>query len=252
MRRTSITAALLGLALSPAAMGEETISAGFGGGNGICGNWQPSASIAYDRDSDDLAAHTYLTVGPNGSCDGQGISIDAAVTKMFQYRGPWSGFVEAGYDRRTIAFEYGVKSFRGYDVEAASAIAGIRYDCGDECSIRLGYNAVKTPKVRVADGADPYPDGNASRIFLAANYEFVDEWEVSADTNFTVSTVRLGRTGAFIDLAASVTFGAHKLEHPAPGSVAALDDGGSPIVGQYLARRDAPSPIYSIHVGWRF
>lgn len=221
---------------------ETSISAGFGGGNGQCGSFEPAASIAYDRDSDDLAAHTHIAVGPNGSCAGQGTTIDAAVTKVFPYSGPWGGFVTGGYDERTIPFEYGVKTFRGYGVKTVSAIAGVRYDCGDECSIRIGYNAVDAP---LAKG------GDASSVFLAANYEVMDQWELSGDTNFTVTSFRLGRTGSVMDVSAGVVFGAHRLDHPAPSTLPALDDGGSAIPGVDLTRRDPPSPIYTIHVGWR-
>ena len=221
-------------------LAETSMSAGFGGGNEQCGGFEPNGSIAYDRDSDDLAAHMYLKVGPNGSCSGQGFSIDSAVTKIFPYRGPWGGFVTGAYDRRTIPFEFGVKNFRGYDVDAISAIVGLRYDCGDECSIRLGYNAVETAK---ANG------GNTSPVFLAANYELFDEWEISGDTNFTVTNFRIGRTGSILDVSAGVTFGAHNLAHPAPSMVPALDDDGDAIPGHYWTRRDPPSPLYSIHIG---
>lgn len=255
------------LLFANATFAETTVSAGFGGSNGQCGTFEPNASISYDRDSDDVAAHTYLTVGPNGGCDGQGITIDAAITKIYSLRGPWGGFITGGYDQRTVPFEYvpdatdpditlnGAKVNLGTKVVSPAAIAGIRYDCGDECSIRLGYNAVETDLAELK--SDGTTHKKASPIFLAANYEVMDKWELSADTNFTVTNLRVSRDVADEDIfiTAGVTFGAHKLDSPAEAKhTISVDRDGNGTVDEAITLDEAgaPSPLYQLAIGWRF
>ena len=228
---------LLAVALAATiAFADDSLSAGFGASNAACGSGEPTANVRYDRDSDDIPAHFRLAVGPNGSCTGQGISVDAYVGKR-EYRGDHVfGLVAAGYDSRTVPFEYvraidadPFKHFHGERVETVQALIGLGYDCGDNCSVRLVYNVVETP---LWDG------GNMSPVSIAATYEWASV-EFNAEANPDVQSLDVSWSDGGMEVSGSISWGMQDLDNSAP-----------PTIGDY-AQAGAPDPLYSVSFGWR-
>ena len=223
MRKFHIFIAAVLLALAATALGqpaERTISAGFGVGNGQCGSAEPFGTISVDLDSDDMPLHFDLRVGPNGGCTGQFAAINAQVAKRLYFRqgpmqGRWFAFAAGGYDRGVVAHEFmpllprptePFKRIRGFEYEAVQALVGGGLDCGDNCSLRLSYDVVETP---LAGG------GTALPIRLAGSYQLLDDIELDANTDFTVTEVTIRREAGILVLRGGLVFGAHRLQSDA-------------------------------------
>jgi len=211
MKIVFVLAAILGAAA--AAAQDRTISAGFGVSNTQCGTAEAYGSISLDVDSDDVPMHFDLAVGPNGGCDGQGTSINAQVAKRLYYNsGSFFSFVAGGYDRGVAPHEFvdpasgPFKLFRGFTYEQVQALVGLGYDCGDNCSVRVSYDAVETKK---ANGDKTLP------IRLAVSYRLAGSYEFDANTDFTLTELNLRKETGVVVLRAGVTFGAHKLQNDA-------------------------------------
>ena len=218
---------------------DVSVSADLGYGNAACGTGEPSFGIRYDRDSDDVPAHFRLRGGPNGSCSGQGIAVDAYVAKRRPVTDNTFGYVAAGYDSRTVPFEYvrtdvngdPFKHFHGERVESVQALVGVGYDCGNNCSIRVAYNMVDTP---LAAG------GSVAPVQIGITYQVADiEFNVTADD--TVQTFTAAWEASDIVVSADVTYGATDLANDAPASF----EGGYVLAG-------APDVLYGVSVGLRF
>ena len=217
---------------------DKTMSAGLGLSNGACGTGEPTASIAYDRDGDTIPAHFKLGVGPNGSCDGQGVTVDALVEGRYYVREQLFALAGAGYDLRTVPFEYaatswGTKQFRGERVETVQALFGLGYDGGD-WSVQAAYNVVEN---KLSGGDNLFP------VQLNARWNLAD-LELSGTTNVDTHTMAASYIYRKIELAGSVSFGFHKLDNPAPDYLAGD--------GLMFLRADAPSPLYNFTIRWVF
>ena len=215
-------------------------SAGFGVGNAACGSAEPTASVVYDDNSDSLPMHFRLGVGPNGSCSGQGVSVDALVEGRRYVNERYYGVVGAGYDLRTVPFEYdatawGTKQFRGEGVETVQAIFGGGVDSGSGFA-QITYNVVEND---LNDG------DKLSPISITAGQRFFDDRvEVNATTNFDTAAISADATHGNIVVGVSASFGFHKLDNPAPEYL----DGGDVMYNQVSPE----SPLYAANVRWRF
>ena len=156
LQRFLLVGALLAIGIlaffAPSAAADDSFSARLGIGNAACGSGEPFGGLTYDRDSDDIPVRFSIDIGPNGSCTGQSVAVSGYAAKRHYITGPWFGVAVASYDSRTVPFEYvrpGVadpfKHFHGERVEAVRLEFGPGYDCGDNCSVRLVFNAVDTP-----------------------------------------------------------------------------------------------------------
>ena len=214
------------------------MSAGLGLSNAACGTGEPTASVSYDRDGDVIPAHFRLGVGPNGSCDGQGVTVDALVEGRYYVREQVFTLVGAGYDLRTVPFEYaatswGTKQFRGERVETVQALFGLGYDGGD-WSIQAAYNVVEN---KLSDGDDLFP------VQINARWN-LDDIELSGTTNIDTHTMAASYKYGKIMFTGGVSYGFHKLDNPAPDYL--MGD------GQKYMRADPADPLYSFNVEWVF
>lgn len=248
-RRFAILLMALLLAFPAAAADKNTqdvpdtdFSAGIDYENATCGTGEFGFSTLYDRDSDSIRGHMAFSGSPNGSCSGQGLSIDTVIEKQHNVRGNLFTVVGGGYDRRTVPFEYlapyggsNFKFFRGTTVETASAHFGFGYDLGENRYVQVVYNAVEN---RLNDGSKLNP------ISLVASYEINDDIELNATTNF--DTHQFGATWDVgpIELSANVSVDFQKLEHPAPMY---LDEGG-----QMFMRAGSKPTLYHFAARWNF
>ena len=215
-----------------ASAADQTFSAGVGGGNGQCGEFEPEAVIAYDRDSRETPAHVNVRVGPNGSCSGQGVTVDAQAAYNFDLSHGFYATVVGGYDRRTVPFEYdnaGVESFKLFHsvgVETVTAAVGVGYRL-PVGTVAVVANAVDNP---LADGSNLLP---VAVIASVAVFDVEVDATVQAEGIWDVRASRaLGRFRAGV----SVAHNGHRLDHPAP----AVLDG--------RARLGGPNPTYGFDV----
>ena len=226
---------LTALVCGSAGAADTTFVAGFGGGNGACGEFEPRAFVEFDRDDAARPAHVNVSVGPNGSCTGQGVTIDASVAQRFDVSGDLFAVVSAGYDRRTVPFEYlgcpdGFKCFHSAGVETSSVAvgAGYRLSVG---TVSVNYNAVRNA---LADGGDLSPVSVTGSVAVAG-----------AEIDFTVHDegiwdARVTRAFGRIQFGASVANNSHLLDHAAPAVMSGLDRAGG------------PNPLYGFDFGVRF
>ena len=219
-------------------------SAGFGFANAACGSGKPTFNFDYDRDSDDIPAHFRMGIGPNGSCAGQGVRVDAYVAKRKYLRGGDNLFLvaAAGYDSRTVPFEYvrtdlanasdPFKHFHGERVETIQGLAGVGWDCGDNCSIRVLWNFVDSPLLA---------GGNVGPVQVAATYEVFESVELNLTADDTIRTLDVSWESDGMRVTGSMTYGANDLDNGAP---AAFDDGS-------YVQAGSPDPLYAVNFGWK-
>ena len=214
---------------------DSTFVAGFGGGNGACGDFEPRAFVEYDRDDAARPIHVNVSVAPNGSCTGQGIVIDASAEQRFDVSDTIYAVVAAGYDRRTVPFEYegcpdGFKCFHSAAVETASvaAGAGLRLSFG---TVSLTYNAVRNP---LQEGGDLSP------VSVTGSFRLLDsELDVTVRAE-GIWDARVTRQFGKVQFGASIVNNAHLMEHAAPAEKSGLDRAGG------------PNPLYGFDFGVRF
>ena len=233
----TLAGAAAALASAGAAAQRAEFSAGFGVSNGTCGSAEPTATLAYDLDADRMPAHFRLAAGPDGSCEGQAVSVDALIEARHYFRDRIFAVGGAGYDRRSVPFEFeatawGTKQFRGVEVEAAQALLGLGFDGGD-WSCQVAYNAVEA---RLQAGGRVLPIQANCRALLGA-------WDLSGTTSFDIHTLAASFRAGRVELAAEAAFGFHRLENPAPDHLE-----GDVRYG----RADPPSPLYSASVRYVF
>ena len=217
----------------------DDISAGLGVGNAVCGKGEPSAAFRYDRDSDATPAHLNLTVGPGGSCAGQAVSVDFLVEARQYLRDKVYTFVGAGYDQRSVPFEYApaaAKQFRGQKVETAQATFGIGFDGGD-WYCQTSYNAVET---RMVDG------GTLTPVQATCSAQLLEKIELTGTTNVDTHAFDLTYDAGQISVSGSVSFGFSDLGGPAPGYI--TDES----TGARYRQLGAPSTLYSVQLLWNF
>ena len=233
----------LGFLLGLTQKAEATeLSAGFGVSNAACGSAEPTASVVYDHDGDALPRHIRLAVGPNGSCDGQGVTIDVALqARQYIVDDQWYVYVGAGHDERAVPYEYeetpwGTKQFRTEGVKSTQALIGLGHDFGD-INLQCGYNAVKTAMNK---GGSLFPIQCGASAYLMD-----DSFEVDVTTTFETATLSAEyRAIGGIIVGANATFGFHKLKNPAPDYIGTGD--------HMFSRSKAPSPIYALEVRKEF
>ena len=222
---------------------EAEISAGLGLSNQSCGTAEPNASIAYDRDGDVIPAHFRLGVGPNGSCDGQGITVDALVEGRYYVSEQIFSLVGAGYDLRTVPIKYattqwGTKQLRGERSETVQALFGLGFDGGD-WSIQAAYNVVDN---KLSNGDNLFP------VQINARWN-LNDFEVSGTTNTDTHTVGASYKYGKILFTGEASFGFHKLENSAPDYLRAEMAHDTSWV---YWREDSPSPLYNFIIEWVF
>lgn len=222
---------------------DVSVSAGFGGGNGSCGSFEPTAALRYDRDSDDTPMHFIMEVGPNGGCSDQAVNVDASVTKRYTINEGFYGFVAGGFDQRTLTVEFepvpdeeDFKPFRGFHTETVSAIAGVGYDFGSG-SVRVGYNAVET---HLDDGTENGRKRNLPEIGFSWKLPFGLELDI--DTNTKAHTLSVAYEEGNAVFFATATDGASKLFNDAAKWA---EDHKKTIVS-------TPDPVYSFGIQWSF
>ena len=140
-----------------------------------------------------------------------------------------------------MPFEYattgwGTKQFRGVTVETYQVDLGGGYDGGD-WSAQLVYNFVENP---LQKGGELFP----VRLDIAA--QVLERYEVNASTNIDTHTLHVDYDTGPFTVSAGVSFGFHKLEHPAPAYL--LDEASGTMYG----RADAPDPLYNLTLEWNF
>ena len=245
-----LIAALLPFTASAAKPKVNDFSAGFTFENLSCGSLEPTFSISYDRDNDSTPAHFRMSGGPNGSCTGQGISLDAVVEKR-QYLGGdhWYAVAGGGIREQTQAFEYsgcseGFKCFAGYTVRDVSARGGFGFD-GGEWSIQLAYDAVENRLCQAPDMGDCDPDAdNAFPLQLSGSYRhrFMNgDLELNASTNTEFHALNATWDYGVIELSADFTFDYGKLNNGAP-----YDKGDG------MFRQDPPGTTIQLGARWNF
>lgn len=256
-----LIAALLPFTASAAKPKVNDFSAGFTFENLSCGSLEPTFSISYDRDNDSTPAHFRMSGGPNGSCTGQGISLDAVVEKR-QYLGGdvWYVVAGGGIREQTQAFEYlgcleDFKCYAGYAVRDVSARGGFGFD-GGEWSVQLTYGAVENRLCQATDveedmdgmylrGGECDPDAdNAFPLQLSGSYRhrFMNgDLELNASTNTEFHALNATWDYGVIELSADFTFDYGKLNNGAPY----MKDGG-------LTRADPPGTTIQLGARWNF
>ena len=218
---------------------DADFSAGVGGGNGACGSFEPTATVTYDRDGDTIPGHIKLGVGPNGSCNGQALTVDVVVNARYYFREQVYTFAGAGYDLRTVVYEFepaATKQFYGQQVTSAQALVGFGYDFGD-AYCQLAYNAVKTGLVG---------GGNLFPMQVTCSVQVLGTLEVNGTTNIDTHSVDATYDLGPISVSASVGFGYHKLGNPAPAFLQDMQTGK-----EYL-QLGAPNPLYRFKAEWNF
>ena len=248
---------------------ETTLAAGFGLSNGACGTGELTGTFSYDRSGDELPAHFRMSVGPNGSCSDQGVSVDASVAKR-TYLNDDSRFflnVAGGIDIRTVPFEYTsdlstFKTFRGYGVIATQAVAGVGYDCGEECSVRLNYNVVENDLGELDASGD---FKHVGPVELNVTYKYED-LGFDLSLNDTVQSLNVSWDQPKFVITGSVTTGASDLRSDALAYI--CDGAGEPDVAvtdldtglttcnltasRLFTRADGPDPLYSTEINFKF
>ena len=245
-----VAVAIMAFLLAPHASAKD-FSAGFGVGNAACGSAEPTASIVYDDDSDGLPMHFRLGVGPNGSCSGQGVSVDVLVEGRRYVNDRYYGVVGAGYDLRTVPFEYdatawGTKQFRGEGVETVQAMFGMGMDTGSGF-VQATYNVVENALADTLDDNGVVEDkgGNLFPVSITAGWQLLDEQlELNATTNFDTAAISADARHGNIVVGVSASFGFHKLDNPAQPFLVGRD--------VKYERQDPPSPLYSVDLRWDF
>ena len=237
--RSSVIIIFIVLWAAAALSWADDISAGLGIGNAVCGTAETSAAFRYDRDSDATPAHLNLTVGPGGSCAGQAVSVDFLVEARQYLRDKVYTFVGAGYDQRSVPFEYApaaAKQFRGQKVETAQAIFGFGWGGGD-WYCQAAYNAVET---RMVDG------GTLTPVQATCSAQMLGKIELTGTTNVDTHAVDFTYDAGKISVSGSVSFGFSDLGNPAPGYI--TDES----TGARYRQLGAPSTLYSLQVLWNF
>lgn len=227
----------------------DGFSAGIGASNAQCGTGVPTAYVDYDRDSDEVSAHFVLRTGPNGSCEGQGTSVDAQVSKRHELPSIWLFHLIGGYDQRVVPFEYepaATKQFQGVEVVtvtgAVSFGAGLG-DCfedGDEApcwTVGLVYNAIEQD---FEDG------GGVSPISVVVSGR-VGPFEFDASLmERGIGTFDVTWENERIRAAVRASNNQYLLDNPAPTF---LEDATT---GHQYARLGSPPFVYAFDCGWRF
>lgn len=217
----------------------DDISAGLSVSNGICGTAEPAGAFSYDRDNDQTPAHLRLTVGPNGGCNGQAVTVDFLVETRHYLKEKIYTFAGAGYDQRSVPFEYepaATKQFYGQEVETAQALFGFGFDGGD-WYCQASYNAVETDMV---DG------GTLNPVQATCSFQLLGNIEVNATTNADTSAFDFAYDAGTITLSGSVSFDYSDLGNPAPDYLA------DQATGVKYMRQGAPSTLYSVQAMWNF
>ena len=217
----------------------DSLSAGLGIGNAVCGTAETSAAFRYDRDADDTPAHLNLTVGPGGSCAGQAVTVDFLVEARHYWREKVYTFAGAGYDQRSVPFEYApaaAKQFHGQTVETAQAIFGFGFDAGG-WYCQAAYNAVET---RMVDG------GTLTPVQATCSAQILEAIELSGTTNFDTHALDFAYDAGKITVSGSVSFNFSDLGNPAPAYI--TDE----LTGVKYRQLGAPEILYSIQLLWNF
>ena len=217
----------------------DEISAGLSVGNGICGTAEPAGAFSYDRDNDATPAHLRLTVGPNGGCSGQAVTVDFLAEARHYLKPKIYTFAGAGYDQRSVPFEYepaATKQFYGQEVETAQALFGFGFDGGD-WYCQASYNAVETDMV---DG------GTLNPVQGTCSFQLFGNVEINATTNVDTSAFHFDYDAGTITLSGSVSFDYSELGNPAPDYL--MDQ----TTGVKYMQQGAPSTLYSVQAMWNF
>ena len=231
-----LAAALAVALLAQPSSAETTFSAGAGGGNAACGEFEVEAFAKADRDDPDRPMHFAVSVGPNGSCSGQGVAIDASASQRWDITERLFGSITASYDRHVVPVEYGPLSTFKLFYGAAAENAAIEFGGG----VRVGAWTVEA----VANAVDNAlsAGGNLFPMGLKVAGEYRD---IEADASFYAQGIfdvdlSYSEEGSRIEITASVTNNGAKLAHFAPAEI----DG--------FARVGGPRRTYSIGALWKF
>lgn len=225
-----------------AAKAQETFVFELGGGNGVCGEFTPDAGLRYDRDSADTPARFNLSVGPNASCDGQGLSVDAAASKHVDLSAPFYVDLTAAYQKQTFPVEYspvnmmGVNTFIPTTAEAATLSAGLGWRVGGNWTASLGYNAVEAYDGETMDAISPL----RLEVHGAVGALELDFSAIELVRWLSLSYAASER----ISLSATAVSGIHRLVGPA---------GPLMLNNQAYAPVGPASPtVYRLAAGWNF
>ena len=258
----SALAAIFAVAAVNKLKAEETLHFTLGGSNAACGKFWPTAGIRYDRDSAEMPILVNLNVGPNAGCDGQGVGVDASVSRHVELNPRVYVDLTAGFQQQFVAFEYqhvartvnlprdepartnALKPsnlgynpiFNGQVVEASTASAGLGFRLGTDWTASIGWNAVET-----LDENDmalkPY------RVEISGSLFGVELDLVAIEKVSRAALSWEPRESVVVGV--SAVHNAHKLKHPAPPDMENGQD-------TYVRVRPAADTVYNIHVGWEF
>ena len=276
MKKMAFAAFVAALAFNAGAEDDESFAAGFGFSNAQCGSGEPTAWIAYDRDSDDLSAHAYVNTGPDGSCAGRGTAVDVEVKKRFPLKGNWSVSLTGGYDQRTVPFEYVAysecegtqdtscintetgsvmengteyspnyplgKVFRGVGVPTTSALVGFVYD-GGPWTVEIRYNAIPQD-MECLESAESC--GVLSPVSFAYSHKFgAIEIDATIMERLVADAAITYTYNDKIQISGRMSNNAAKLDNPADRFITNDED-------EALIRDGGPATVYALEVGFRF
>lgn len=226
-------------------LGAVEVSAGISVGNAACGRYEPTGSGTIDRDDPDQPFHFNIQIGPNGSCSGQGVGVDASFKQRFNVSDVVFGVIEAGFDQSTLGFEYvgcppGFKCFHSENVQSPTLAfgGGVRFGPEDAWTASLALNAVDTP---LATGKNLVP-----LVVSLSGVVFGFETDVTLRPHGLVELdvtreVPVGKDGDnSVTLTMRGSRNGHLLEHDAPYMLSGL------------TRASSPNPTIFVGAEWDF
>ena len=226
-----------------------TFTAFIATGNVECGTGIGRGGIDYDRDNPDTPMHLRVETGPNGSCSGQGTSVDARVARRYAIgENGWFGSVVGAYDQTVLPYEYQTrdpgKLFRGVEVVTVSAKAGLGYRDGeaggDNWSLAILFDAIEQD-YETGGGTSPFSAAFSAR---RGNVE-VDATVTALGDSDLIGDLDVSYVLGNVVISGSASYNAGLLDNPAPNDLEADD-------GTLLKRLGSPKLVYGGRIGWRF
>ena len=224
----------------PAAI-NETFSAGFEFANAACKGGVPGANVHYDRDSDNVASHARITLGPDGNCE-IAASVDTEISKRVATFGRWYTDVTGGYDRHAVAQNYTANRRLTRVTESVTAAVNFGHDFG-VWTIEAGANFAGQDRC-YEDAMGECDVRHRDVVHRIAATGKIGEVELDLESNGLVETVTASFDWRGNAVTLSAVNDADRLAHDFPMSHP--DDAAS-------QRKGSPDEvIFAATLGWEF